>query len=139
MRRLFPVLAAAIAVLTMSCATAPAPSRPPATAVPTAPPPPASAYAQHPNALRPVSAAAATLVEPLVRVGLASDQATAAFARIDGGYEIRTQASTFSILRGFTVHAPVASSRVVFAIQVGAISDRASAERLAERVRNETG
>lgn len=141
MRRLLPILAAAVAVLTMSCATAPAtsPARPPATGVPTAPPPPASSSDQHPNALRQVSAASATLAEPIVRVGLASDQTSAAFARVGGGYEIRTPAATFSILRGFMVHAPVASSRVVFAIQVGAISDRASAEKLAERVRKETG
>jgi stage II sporulation protein D len=63
----------------------------------------------------------------------------ASFARVDGGYEIRSSSSAFSILRGFTIHAPVTTARVVFAIQVGAISDRASAEKLADRVRRETG
>lgn len=142
MRRIFPILVAAVATLTTSCATSPAPARPASAGTSPAPAPitgSTSARAQHPNALRPASAPAVPLAEPLVRVGLASDKPSAAFERVDGGYEIRTATATFSIVRGFTIHAPVATSRVVFAIQVGAISDRASAERLGERVRKETG
>ncbi|MGK2858574.1 MAG: SpoIID/LytB domain-containing protein [Thermoanaerobaculia bacterium] len=138
MRRLLPLLVAAAATLAASCATAPATTPGPATTVPPRAPQP-SAHAEHPNALRQVSAPSMQLVEPLVRVGLASDQTSASFARVDGGYEIRAAGLTHSILRGFTIHPPVATARVVFAIQVGAISDRTSAERLAERVRKETG
>jgi stage II sporulation protein D len=124
------------AILALACATSPAPVA--TTPAPSLGPQSAS-RAPHANALREAAAPAAPLVEPLVRVGLASDLASASFARVPGGYEIRSGNRAYSIVRGFTVHAPVASSRVVFAIQVGAISDKASAERLAERVRRETG
>lgn len=134
-RALAPILAAA--AIAAGCATAPAPVAPrpslPAQAA-EAPRP-----ARHPNALRPATAPAAAIAPPAVRVGLASDLATASFARAEGGYELTAAGATWSIVRGFTIHAPLTASRVVFAIQVGAISDKASAERLAERVRKETG
>ncbi|MFA6956476.1 MAG: SpoIID/LytB domain-containing protein [Thermoanaerobaculia bacterium] len=135
--RLSNALAALAATLALSCATAPAPvaTRPAPAPAPAREEP----HVRHPNALRKEATPSAPLVEPVVRVGLASDLATASFARVDGGYEVRSGAATWTIVRGFTVHAPLASSRVVYAIQVGAISDKASAERLAERVRKETG
>lgn len=122
------------AMFALACATAPAPvtTLPPRDSRP-------AARAPHPNALRETTVVSARIVEPVVRVGLASDLPSAPFARVTGGYEVREGTRVHTIRRGFSVHAPVASSRVTFAIQVGAISDKVSAERLAERARKETG
>src|SRR5258708_13012546 len=96
------------ALLLTACASAPPPSpHPPASsALPhpqPAPPPPVT---QSPNRLTPLASISRTIVEPRIRVGLASDQATATFERIPDGYDLVADAGPFVIRRGFTIPPP---------------------------------
>ena len=76
---------------------------------------------------------------PLIRVGLLTDQSSATFPRIDGGYHLMTGDGAYFTRRGFTATAPMAGASVRYGVQVGAISDVTSAERLRQRVAEETG
>ncbi len=131
------ILAAALAAaLALACATAPAPARPRPVPRPAQPP---SAPSSAPNALHLLAEAPPSVAAPVVRVGLASDQLSADFGRIDGGYAIVAGNEAWGLARGFTVRAPVESSSLKFAIQVGAISDRGSADKFALRANADSG
>lgn len=91
------------------------------------------------NRLTPVSQASRSIATPVVRVGLLSDQRSIAFDRIDGGYFVVADNGPSVIRRGFTVMAPLSDSPVTYAVQVAAISDKESAQALADRIANETG
>ena len=140
MKRFLPL----VTVLAFACSSgAPAPSPAPVP-VPVsesragegagAPPPQRSA-----NALTPVATAPKTIVEPRIRVGLFSDQATFTFDRVNGGYVIATDAGASTLKRGFTLAAPLRDAPVRYAVQAAAISDRGSASAFAEKVKSETG
>ena len=126
MKRSFLVVA-----LLAGCSQAPAPVvQPPQTQ-----PQPVSS----PNALTPISAPAKTILEPRIRVGMASDQPSVTFPRVDGGYYIVSDAGASTLKRGFSDTAPVSNAVVRFGVQVSALSDETSANTLADRVRAETG
>lgn len=118
------------ALLLVACATAPRKTPPPVRPVE---PPRAS------NRLTPVTQLSRSIAAPVVRVGLLSDQRTAAFDRIEGGYFVFADSGPSVIRRGFTVNAPLSDSPVTYAVQVAAISDKGSAQALAERIAAETG
>jgi len=119
-----------------ACASAPQapPMRPTDPAVTAAP----AALVRSPNALAAVASMTRTITEPRIRVGLLSDQTTAVFPRVAGGYYIVTDAGVFAINRGFTMTAPVTDAVPRFAVQVSTISDLTSANALAEKLRNDT-
>jgi stage II sporulation protein D len=125
------------AVLLLTACSTPS-ARPPAT-TPAATATVAAAPARSANALTPSSTAARAIAEPRIRVGIVSDQPSATFPRIDGGYFIVTDAGTSTLKRGFTVTAPVSNAVVRYGVQVSALSDETSANELAQRVRTETG
>jgi stage II sporulation protein D len=115
-----------------ACASAP-PSQPAVTTTVTAPPASRSA-----NALTPVSSVTKTIAEPRIRVGLINDQTTVTFPRIAGGYYIATDTTSAAIRRGFTLTAPVSDAAAHYAVQVSTVSDVASANTLAEKLRGDT-
>ena len=118
-----------------ACASAP-PARPPATTTVVPPPPPAPIRSA--NALTPVTAVAKTIAEPRIRVGIVNDQTTVTFPRLAGGYFIVTDATSGTIRRGFTLTAPVTDAAAHYAVQVSTVSDVASANTLAEKLRADT-
>lgn len=127
MRRSSLVTAVA-ALLLAGCATTPQPQTQPATATT------ATAAANQLAAVDPP----ATPKPPLIRVGLASDEAEATFARRDGGYTLLTDAGAFATRRGFSLRAPLAGAVVRYGVQVGAISDQTSANNFVAQVERET-
>jgi stage II sporulation protein D len=120
---------AVVVVLLAACAKPPAPR--------VAPPPPPPARSS--NALTRVDSVAKTIVEPRIRVGLLSDQTSVTFPRIDGGYYVVTDTGASTLRRGFTDSAPLGDTAIRYAVQAGAISDKASAETFATRLRTDTG
>ncbi|MEO8215776.1 MAG: SpoIID/LytB domain-containing protein [Acidobacteriota bacterium] len=76
-----------------------------------------------------------TIPEPTIRVGLSSDQDRASFPRIEGGYLIRSDAGSASMMRGFSVEAPLAGATTQYAVQVVTITDKESTAASAERLR----
>lgn len=125
--RHFPAVAILIAFLT-GCA---APSAPP----PRTAPEPQPVRSQ--NAMTPVASVARTIAEPKIRVGLLTDQPTAAFPRTADGYYVVGTAGASTLRRGFTASAPLANATVRYAIQVGSVSDQKSADALAEKIRTD--
>ncbi len=119
-------LRVAVVLLFAACAKPPAPK--------VAPPP-----ARPGNALTPVASVAKTIVEPRIRVGLLSDQTSVTFPRIDGGYYLITDSGASTLRRGFSDSAPLSDTAIRYAVQAGAISDKASAETFATRLRTDTG
>jgi stage II sporulation protein D len=118
-----------ITLLVCACATAPPPAQH------SQPPQPA----RSPNALTPVSKTV-TIADPVIRVGLLSDQGSITFPRIEGGYYIVSGTNTQLIRRGFTDKAPLAESSVVrYAVQVAAISDIESVRTFVEKLKADTG
>jgi stage II sporulation protein D len=91
------------------------------------------------NALTPIGTVARAIAEPRIRVGLLSDQASVTFPRITDGYFVIADSGPSTLRRGFTATAPLSSATVRYAVQVSAVSDEASANTLAERIRTETG
>ncbi len=120
-----------------ACASAPAPSPPalPPLATPTAPPPP---VVRSQNALASVTSVAKTIAAPRIRVGIVSDLVTVAFSRVAGGYYVVSDAGAAIIRRGFTMTAPVSDAVARHGVQVSTISDIASANALAEKLRADT-
>lgn len=114
----------------LGCAQTP-PPRP-------APPPPA-AESRPASALTPIASVGKTIAEPVIRVGLLSDQPNVAFPRVPDGYYLVTEAGPSVLRRGFTLHAPLAEAVVRYAVQMASISDETSANALADRLRGETG
>jgi stage II sporulation protein D len=116
-----------------ACASAPPapPVRPP---IVTPPPPPARSA----NAMMPVANVAKVIAEPRIRVGIVSDQTTVTFPRVAGGYYIVSDAGPAMIRRGFTMTAPVPDAPAHYAVQVSTVSDLASANALAEKLRADT-
>src|SRR5437016_10115003 len=99
-------------------------------------PPPKIVPQQAVNALTSVTSVTKTIVEPRIRVGLSSDQTSVTFPRIEGGYYVITDTGASTLRRGFTVSAPLSGETAVrYAVQPGAISDKASAESRATRLR----
>ena len=127
-------VAALSLLLIAACASAP-PARPPVTTTSAPPPPPPAAS---PNALTPVASVPKTIVEPRIRVGLLTDQATVTFPRVAGGYYIVANNSSSIVRRGFTMTAPVSDVAAHYAVQVSAVSDLNSANALAEKLRVDT-
>src|SRR3954453_22257958 len=125
--------AVALSLLFAACASAP-PAQPPATT--TVAPPPAAVHSA--NALTPVSSVAKTIAEPRIRVGLVNDQTTVTFPRLASGYYVVTDATSATIRRGFTLTAPVSDAAAHYAVQVSTVSDVASANTLAEKLRGDT-
>ena len=119
-----------IAVVLFTLALAACTQAPPPQTQPPTPPP-------SPNRLTPLTTAARTIEEPRIRVGLLSDQPGVTFPRINDGYFIVADAGPNVIRRGFTVTAPLSESPVRFAVQVSSVSDQASAEALAQKIRAE--
>lgn len=120
---------ALVALLVAACATSPQPQKPPQ-----------QVEAPKPgNRLTPVAQTSRSIAAPVVRVGLLSDQRTIAFDRIDGGYFVVADNGPSVIRRGFTVSAPLSDSPVTYAVQVAAVSDKESAQSLADRIATETG
>ena len=118
---------AVVILLLAACAKAPAPKiTPPAAPV------------RSINALTPVATVPKTIVEPRIRVGLLSDQASVTFPRIDGGYLIVTDSGASTLRRGFTVSAPLGESATRYAVQAAAISDKTSVDALVTRLRTDT-
>src|SRR5688572_1225882 len=106
---------------------------PPVTTPPPVEPPRAA------SALTPVGSMSKTIAEPVIRVGLLSDQPRVVFPRLDEGYYIVGATGPSILKRGFTAHAPLADATVRFTVQMATISDESSATALAERLRKETG
>src|SRR5579859_5909898 len=102
-------------------------------------PPPATVPASSPNGLTLVAAPAKTIAEPRIRVGMLSDQPSVSFPRINGGYYLISDTATATLKRGFTDTAPVSNAVIRYGVQVSALSDEASANAFADRVRAETG
>ncbi len=103
------------------------------------PPPPKVAPPQAANGLTPVASVAKTIAEPRIRVGMLSDQTTVTFPRVDGGYYLLTDGGASTLRRGFTDTAPLSETTVRYSVQAGAISDKPSAEALADKLRTNTG
>jgi len=103
------------------------------------PPPPKVVPPQAANALTPVGSVAKTIAEPRIRVGMLSDQTTVTFPRVDGGYYLLTDGGASTLRRGFTDTAPLSETTVRYSVQAGAISDKPSAEALADKLRTNTG
>jgi stage II sporulation protein D len=114
-----------------ACASAPPAHTPEATTV--APQPPSAVRSA--NALTTVTSVAKTIAEPRIRVGLVNDQTTVTFPRLAGGYYIVTGTTSATIRRGFTLTAPVSDAAAHYAVQVSTVSDIASANTLAEKLR----
>lgn len=92
-----------------------------------------------PNRLAPLARAPRSVEEPVIKVGLLSDQSSVTFDRIEGGYVFITEKGPSLLRRGFTVSAPLAGqSTVRYAVQVALLTDLASTEAYAERLRRET-
>ncbi|HVT04378.1 MAG TPA: SpoIID/LytB domain-containing protein [Thermoanaerobaculia bacterium] len=91
------------------------------------------------NALTPLSVSPVTIAPPLVRVGLLTDQSTATFGRVDGGYVVVSPAGASRIKRGFELRAPLAGKALNYAVLVAALSDRVSAEAMLKKVSTDTG
>ncbi|HXI12826.1 MAG TPA: SpoIID/LytB domain-containing protein [Thermoanaerobaculia bacterium] len=89
------------------------------------------------NSMARVEANPKSFARPIIRVGLLSDQPAVTFERIGGGYLIETPDGVFALKRGFSVAAPVSAATLRYAVQVGAISDKTSADALTERLRAE--
>jgi len=123
--------AVALSLAVFACASPPPKVSPAATT--TTPPPVRST-----NGLSPVTAVTATIAEPRIRVGLANDQTTVTFPRLAAGYYIVTDNSSAIIRRGFTLTAPVTDAAAHYAVQVSAVSDLASANSLADKLRAST-
>ncbi len=123
-------LTVAAVVLLASCATIQPPpgkgSQPPVSEAP--------AVAHQ---LTPASLPTELVAEPVVLVGLLTDQPSVSFPRMEDGYLLRTEKGDFRLRRGFTVHAPVETSTARYAVQVAAVSDQSSAETLATKLRGE--
>ncbi|HKO55366.1 MAG TPA: SpoIID/LytB domain-containing protein [Thermoanaerobaculia bacterium] len=118
-----------ITLLVCACASAPPARQPAQQAQP----------ARSPNALTPVSKQL-PIEDPVIRVGLLSDQPNITFPRIEGGYYVVAGGNTQLIRRGFTDTAPLANSSVVrYAVQVASISDIESVRPFVEKLRTETG
>src|SRR5258705_13972314 len=120
---------AVVVLLLAACAKPPAPK--------VVPPTPTPVRAS--NALTPIATVAKTIVEPRIRVGLLSDQTSVTFPRIDGGYYLITDSGASTLRRGFSDSAPLSDTAIRYAVQAGAISDKASAETFATRLRTDTG
>src|SRR6266487_1670428 len=118
---------AVVVLLLAACANPPAPKVVPPTPI------------RPSNALAPIAAVAKTIVEPHIRVGLLSDQASVTFPRIEGGYYVIADSGASTLRRGFTISAPLSETAVRYAVQAGAISDKTSAETFATRLRTDTG
>ena len=125
-----------LAVLAVSLAFATACAQPPAPQI--TPQPGTTEPARSPSALTPVGSVSKRIAEPLIRVGLLSDQPNVAFPRVPDGYFIVAEAGPSVLRRGFSVSAPLADATVRYAVQMAAISDESSANALAERLRGET-
>ena len=104
-----------------------------------APPPPKIVPQQAVNALTSVTSVTKTIAEPRIRVGMLSDQTSLTFPRIDGGYYLVTDSGASILRRGFTDTAPLPESTPHYAVQAAALSDAASANVLAEKLRVSTG
>lgn len=91
------------------------------------------------NALVPRTGPALDIAPPVIRVGLESDRISVSFPRTGSGYVVLTPEGPWSIRRGFRLDAPVGKVDARYAIQVGAMTDRRSAEALATRVGRESG
>ncbi|HYM60093.1 MAG TPA: SpoIID/LytB domain-containing protein [Thermoanaerobaculia bacterium] len=78
-----------------------------------------------------------SIVPPRIRVGLLSDQTSINFPRVEGGYYLAGEQGAYTLRRGFTATAPLASATIHYAVQAGAISDKASAEAFAEKIRGD--
>ena len=102
-------------------------------------PPPKIVPQQAVNALTSVTSVTKTIAEPRIRVGMSSDQTSVTFPRIDGGYYLVTDSGASVLRRGFTDPAPLPESTPHYAVQAAALSDAASANALAERLRASTG
>src|SRR5207245_9039296 len=102
---------AVIVSLLAACAKPPAPKVVPQAARPT-------------DALTPVASVAKMIVEPRIRVGMLSDQTSATFPRVDGGYYLITNSGASILRRGFTDTAPLHETTIRYAVQAGAISDK---------------
>jgi stage II sporulation protein D len=126
--------AVALSLLFVACASAP-PAHPPTTTIVVPPPP--HAPVRSANALTTIPSVAKTIVEPRIRVGLVNDQTTVTFPRLNGGYYIFTDASSAAIRRGFTLTAPVSDAAAHYAVQVSTVSDLASANALADKLRTD--
>jgi stage II sporulation protein D len=125
-----PLLLAALA-FAAACAPAPRPQPVPL---------PQPAEATRPaSALTPVGTVSKSIAQPLIRVGLLSDQPRVTFPRVPDGYLLVTEAGPSTLRRGFTLRAPLAEAVVRYAVQMASISDEPSANALAERLRGETG
>jgi stage II sporulation protein D len=100
---------------------------------------PLPAPARSPNALTPIAAMPRTIVQPSIRVGLLSDQATVVFPRTTDGYYLVTDKGPSILRRGFTANAPLANATVRYAVQASAISDLTSSQELVAKLKGETG
>lgn len=89
------------------------------------------------DGFQPLSSAVRRPTEPLIAVGLLTDQAEIAFPRTTNGYHIVSDAGRFFTTRGFTARAPLAGETVRYGVQVGAISDTGSAEAMKRRIESE--
>jgi stage II sporulation protein D len=129
-----PILASALVLA--GCASTPPPVQHPSTSLPLPAPVP---VAQSSNRLTPLASIARTIAEPRIRVGLASDQTSATFARIPDGYYLISDAGPSVIRRGFTIAAPLSDTSLRYGVQVATISDKTSVDPFTERIRTETG
>lgn len=120
--------------LLVSCAGGPAPKSTPQPAPP--PPPP---VAKSPNALNDVASVTKSIIEPRIRVGLLSDQTTVTFPRVEGGYYLITPTRSMTLRRGFTATPPLSDTTKRYAVQASTISDIASANAFAEKIRKDIG
>ncbi|HUF16730.1 MAG TPA: SpoIID/LytB domain-containing protein, partial [Thermoanaerobaculia bacterium] len=91
------------------------------------------------NRLSPIAQVPRTIAEPVVRVGLLTDQTSARFPRIEGGYVVIAERGPSIIRRGFTVSSPVRQATTRYAVQVAALADRKRAEEFAAKISSETG
>ena len=122
-------------VLTVLALAAACSSAPPPAATPQTQPAPARSS----NALVPAANVARSIAAPRIRVGMASDQTTVTFPRVDGGYYLIADSGASTLHRGFTDTAPLSDKSVRYAVQASALSDKPSADAFVEKIRTETG
>jgi peptidoglycan hydrolase-like amidase len=124
-------------VFVLAALTACAPQPPPRPAV--VPPPATQQQATSPNAMTSIASVPKSIVDPRIRVGMLSDQTSVTFPRIDGGYYVIADSGASTLRRGFTDTAPLTETTAHYAVQASALSDKPSADALADKLRTQTG
>jgi stage II sporulation protein D len=127
-------------IVAAGCSQAPPPAATPASQTRTQPQTQQAPQTQPANRLSALATIPRSISDPRIRVGMLSDQPRVAFPRVADGYYVISDAGPSILRRGFTATAPLSeNANVRFAVQMASISDEASANELAQRLRTATG